>query len=266
MFPPSSTPMTPQRLLDLTRLAMAKGTSVWEANRHAIGEEVLRKSTAMKQPNFQAVQSSDLRRMVELYDAAFFDGGCLELARRGGIEFRWSRRMTSAGGKTTRWMLPSKDGQFGGSRYEITLSAALLYQSFQKEGEQVKVCGKLCWTRLEAMQRVVEHELIHLLEMLVWIDSNCAAKRFQSITSSIFGHTEHRHELTTQHERAIQHYQIQIGSRVSFAIEGKRLYGIVHRITRRATVLVEDGRGTQYTDGKRYCKYYVPLPQLRRES
>lgn len=258
--------MTPQRLLDVTRLSMAKGTSVWETHRRAIGEEVLRKSVAMKHPNFQAVQSSDLRRMVELYDAAFFDGGCLELARRGGIEFRWSRRMTSAGGKTTRWLLPSRDGHDGGSRYEITLSAALLFQSFQKEGEQVRVCGKLCTTRLEAMQRVVEHELVHLLEMLVWIDSNCAAKRFQSITSSIFGHTEHRHELTTQHERAIEHFQIRIGTRVSFVMESKRLHGVVHRITRRATILVEDPRGTLYTDGKRYCKYYVPLPLLQKES
>lgn len=258
--------MTPQKLLERTRLAVSMGVATFEPKRLAIGEEVLRKSVAMKQPNFQAVQSSDLRRMVELYDAAFFDGGCLELARRGGIDFRWSRRMTSAGGKTTRWLLPSKNGQFGGSRYEITLSAALLFQSFQKEGEQVRVCGKLCTTRLEAMQRVVEHELIHLLEMLVWIDSNCAAKRFQSITSSIFGHTEHRHELTTQHERAIEHYQIRIGTRVSFAMEGKRLHGVVHRITRRATILVEDPRGTLYTDGKRYCKYYVPLPLLRKES
>jgi len=31
-------------------------------------------------------------------------------------------------------------------------------------------------------------------------------------------------------------------------------------------VLVEDPEGTKYTGGKRYQKYYGPLPMLRREA
>jgi hypothetical protein len=37
----------------------------------------------------------------------------------------------------------------------------------------------------------------------------------------------------------------------------------VNRITRRATILVEDSRGERFSDGKRYLKYYVPIHQLR---
>lgn len=39
----------------------------------------------------------------------------------------------------------------------------------------------------------------------------------------------------------------------------------MNRITRRATVLVEDSRGVLYADGKRYLTFYVPLPLLRKE-
>jgi len=36
----------------------------------------------------------------------------------------------------------------------------------------------------------------------------------------------------------------------------------VNRITKRATVLVEDERGMRYSDGKRYAKFYVPVASL----
>jgi hypothetical protein len=41
------------------------------------------------------------------------------------------------------------------------------------------------------------------------------------------------------------------------------LVGMVNRITRRATILVEDSRGKRFSDGRHYVKYYVPIQQLR---
>jgi hypothetical protein len=35
--------------------------------------------------------------------------------------------------------------------------------------------------------------------------------------------------------------------------------GLVNRITKRATVLVEDAEGQKYSDGLRYKTYYVPI-------
>ena len=50
--------------------------------------------------------------------------------------------------------------------------------------------------------------------------------------------------------------------KVSFKIDGRALTGIVNRVTKRATVLVEDDEGRLYSDNKRYLKYYVPLSML----
>jgi hypothetical protein len=69
--------------------------------------------------------------------------------------------------------------------------------------------------------------------------------------------------LITQQQRAAKDYNIRAGNRVAFRFEGKTIVGVVNRITRRATILVEDSRGERFSDGKRYLKYYVPIHQLR---
>jgi hypothetical protein len=201
--------------------------------------------------------------MAWLYDELFLGGLALPLAESYGLSFRLSSRMTRAGGKTTRTTFPAMGGMPSRTHYEIALSTSLLFQSFRSQGDTIRVCGFECQDRLTAMQRVVEHELIHLCEMLVWIQSDCAAGRFQSIAKNMFGHSEHRHELITQQERAAKEFNIRPGTRVAFRHEGKTLVGMVNRITRRATILVEDSRGQRFSDGRRYVKYYVPIQQLR---
>jgi len=54
-----------------------------------------------------------------------------------------------------------------------------------------------------------------------------------------------------------------VGSRVTFDFEGARLAGRVNRLTKRATVLVEDAEGERFSDGGRYRRYYVPIVHLR---
>ena len=230
---------------------------------NSIGKTVLVASKAMDSPNFQRVAKQDLERMAEAYDRQFFNGLCLPLARSYGMSFRLSSRMTRAGGKTTRTVFRGTRARPSRTHYEIALSTSLLFQSFRKPGDSIRVCGHECQDRLTAMQRIVEHEMIHLSEMLAWLQSDCSAGRFQTIARNMFGHTEHRHELITQQERAAKEYNIRAGARVAFPYEGTVLQGIVNRITRRATILVEDLRGVRYSNGKRYLKYYVPIHQLR---
>lgn len=213
--------------------------------------------------NFRKIARQDLERMAEAYDRYFFDGLCLGIARSHGMSFRLSSRMSRAGGKTTRQIFRAALTRRSAVHYEIALSTSLLFQSFRKPGDQTRVCGLRCDNRLSAMQRIVEHEMIHLCEMLVWIDSDCAASRFQSIAHSMFGHTEHRHELITQQERAARDFNIRLGKKVAFRIHNRQMVGIVNRITSRATVLVPDPKGPRYNDGGHYSKYYVPLDQLR---
>jgi hypothetical protein len=146
------------------------------------------------------------------------------------------------------------------------LSAPLLFQTFSDLQRPIRVTGLLCANRLQAMQRILEHELIHLTEMLVWNHSCCSASRFQGIANRLFGHTEHKHDLVTQKERADQKFNVRVGTRVAFRHEGRVRVGTVNRITRRATVLVVDPAGQLYNDGVRYCKFYVPLSHLAPAS
>jgi len=249
------------RLEDVLRHQLI-APEAYRARSELIRSTVLLHSRAMSGENFVATSVADLRMMSELYDSMYFDSSCIALAKHYGMAFRWSGRMTRAGGKTTRTVRRGTTKRPAEINYEITLSSSLLFQTFQDDQRPIKVCGQLCSNRLEAMQRIVEHEAIHLAEMLVWINSDCAAGRFQAITNRLFGHTEHRHELVTQRERAAKVYDIRVGSRVYFIHEGKPVEGVVNRITRRATVLVESSSGEIYNNNKRYLKYYVPIAGL----
>lgn len=253
------------RTTELKRLLTHKQLVEPERRRlcYEIGECVVGKSRVMTSPNFLTTSCFDLQHMAELYDRAFFEGHCLAIARHYGMQFRWSKRMTSTGGKTVRTTHTDHRRGLQHLRYEIVLSATLLFQTFSDLQRPIRVTGILCTNRLQAMQRILEHELIHLVEMLVWEDSCCAAPRFQAIAGRLFGHTEHKHDLITQQERAARKFNIRVGSRVVFQHEGRPHVGTVNRITRRATVLVADPTGQLYDDGRRYRKYYVPLSHLR---
>lgn len=254
-----------QRTLALREIVSRRRLAEGDRRRlcYQIGQQTLASSRAMKSPNFLLTTTNDLQGMAERYDDFFFEGHCLAVARHFGMQFRWSKRMTSTGGKTVRTTHTHRQSGKQHTHYEIVLSTPLLFQTFGDLQRPIRVTGLLCTNRLQAMQRILEHELIHLAEMLVWEDSCCAAARFQSIASRLFGHTEHKHDLITQRERAARKFNIQVGSRVYFQHEGGRHVGTVNRITRRATVLVADPTGQLYDDGERYRKYYVPLSHLR---
>ena len=122
----------------------------------------------MQSPNFSLTTASDLQGMAERYDRFFFDGHCLKLAPHFGMQFRWSKRMTSTGGKTVRMTHTDRQSGLQQTHYEIVLSTPLLFQTFGDLHRPIRVTGMLCTNRLQAMQRILEHELIHLVEMLVW--------------------------------------------------------------------------------------------------
>jgi len=217
--------------------------------------------------NFTACAASDLALLFDLYDEQFFAGAVGRLVQATGapLTFQFSPRLTRSAGLTKRFAPrgraagPSRPG-----RFEIILSSALLFQTFTDVERTVRVNGVVCGDRLEAAQRVFEHELLHLVEMLLWGASSCAAPRFRGLAQSWFAHTEARHELVTQQERARARFDVGVGDRVAFRFEGAEYTGVVNRITRRATVLVESERGQRYTDGKRYLKFYIPLALLRK--
>jgi hypothetical protein len=224
-----------------------------------IHAEVLSKSEYIDNPNFTSIHPADLELLFAEYDNEFFDGQIKKTLGTIPFHFRLSNRMTSAGGKTACYTYRES----GRRRYEISVSTTILFGCFDGEDHRtIAACGIICRDRLDALQRVMEHELVHLTEMLLWGKSSCSQSRFHSITRRFFGHTENKHQLITPREKAMVQFGIKPGMAVRFRFDGIEHKGFVNRINKRATVLVEDRRGESYSDGKRYAKFYVPVQLL----
>lgn len=225
-----------------------------------IYDTVLEESPYLDGGNFTTIDATDLKRLFDHYDAIFFKSHIEKTLGKTLVHFRLSPRMTRAGGRTAQ-VTPARHP--GRQYYEISVSTALLLDSFAgADHRPVTVTGLTCRDRMEAIQRILEHEVIHLIELLVWETSRCSSTRFQSMASRFFGHTTHTHALITPGERAAEQFGITPGDHVRFRFRGGVYTGVVNRITKRATVLVRNQRGRLYTDGSRYSTFYVPVERL----
>lgn len=230
----------------------------------AIHRAILSGSRHITRADFTAIGVEDLSRLFDQYDQHFFGGWLRQTvaARAAGpVTFRLSSTMTRAGGKTVRIRMIRPDGPR--YRYEIVVASRLLFMTFGQIDRPVTVCGLPCPDRLAALQRIMEHEIIHLVEQLAWGETNCSGVRFKSLAARIFGHTASVHDLVTPAEHAARCHGIRVGDIVEFEYDGTRHVGRVNRINRRASVLVESPDGRLYSDGRRYKGFYVPLPMLR---
>lgn len=243
----------------LSRLLLTRepGEAAVRAWTDKIATDLLGRSSHVREPNFTEIGQDDLASLFAAYDGRFLDGLCGGILGPGTLSFRLSGRMTRSGGKTTRF---ERRGHT--PRFEIAVATSILFDGFGEDDRDVTACGLPCRHRLDALQRIFEHELVHLAEWLCRGESHCGRARFQGIARRLFLHRAHTHQLITRSERAARD-GIVVGSRVSFAFRGQPLTGRVNRITKRATVLVEDARAPRWSDGRRYARYYVPLGELR---
>jgi hypothetical protein len=230
---------------------------------------LLDRSKHLRSGNFEAIHVADLRDLLDAYDSEFFGGLLGRMLREdcgGQITLRLSERMTRAAGKTIRRLVRRREGQslIVTVEYEIAISTLLLFQTFDDIDRPVTVTGLACRDRLEALQRIFEHELLHLAEFLAEGTSSCAQPQFQTLSRAIFGHASVVHDLVTTRELAAKNHAIRQGDLVAFDHEGITRVGRINRITKRATVLVEDPAGRLFTDGRRYATFYVPVELLRK--
>ena len=238
---------------DLTNLKNTP-TRIQRTNRK-IYRQILRESENMDQGNFNAIAVKDFARLFELYDLHFFDR-YFHNQYNGKIFFRLSERMTKAGGKIAYAK--------GTDIYTIYLSTALIFQTFGGVTREVTVNGIICRDRLEATMRILEHEIIHLLELVFFDSTSCSKPRFKRLSQNIFSHTEVTHRLVTQAELAQEQHNLGVGSTVSFEYGGDTHRGVISCITKRATVMVRDRAGDfRDLQGDRYSKYYIPLENLK---
>jgi len=219
-----------------------------------IYRKILTESKNIDCGNYNGIAISDVYRLFELYDRYFFDS-FFQNNYQEKIFFRLSKRMTRAAGRIAYTRPPET--------YTISLSTTLIFQTFHDVNREVSANGIVCHDRLEATMRVLEHEIIHLLEWVLFNSTSCSKPRFQNLSHNIFGHTQVTHQLITQTERARKKFNLRVGDNVSFEYDGETHHGFISRITKRATVMANDPKG-DYKDpqGNRYSKYYIPLPSL----
>lgn len=234
------------------------------AMQREVFQHALLNSPNMAGENFDSLSPADLGLMFYVTDELFFEGTLarfLESNFAKPLQFRLSTRMTTSGGTTTmsRYLGSNKRN----TEFEIAIATTPLFSTFKVE-DRAKVGGVFCNSRLEALQRILEHEMVHLAELLATDDSNCQQGQFRNWVKAYFGHLESNHQLLTPSDIARKQLGIRRGDTVTFQIDGTRHLGVVNRITKRATVLVKDPAGTPYTDGQSYSKFYVPLQMLKR--
>jgi len=220
---------------------------------------LLRGAESIDAANFKRIHTGDLELLFHEYDDQFFDCQIEKALGETPLHFSLSKRMTSSGGKTACYT----DSRNGRRKYEIGVSTTILFGCFDGDDHRpIIASGITCRDRLDALQRIMEHELVHLIEFILWDKSSCSQQRFHSITRRFFGHTENKHQLITPKERAMVKYGIKPGMTVKFRFDGVEHRGVVNRINKRATVLVEDCQGERYSNGKHYSKFYVPVQML----
>jgi hypothetical protein len=238
------------------------------AKNEQIRQEIFRTSKSVTSANFEKIDAKDLEQLFDLYDERFLNGwlrNAIASAAGSSLSFRLSSAMARAGGRTIRRSRRLRNGAIT-RQYEIAIATRILFMNFRHDQRPVTVCGLVCIDRLAALQRIMEHEILHLTEFLMWGRSSCNQSRFKLMAKNIFAHAASRHDLVTSVEMAAKQHSVSIGSRVQFEFDGRQLAGIVNRIHHRATVLVESKEGQPYQNGKRYLKFYIPLPMLRAEN
>ena len=228
---------------------------------------ILQSSESLLEPNFQRITTTDLKLLFHVIDEVCLQG---QLAKTysniapNKLEFRLSKRMTSTGGMTTMRSIANDRSRIAeNASFEIAIATTPLFQSFGGS-DSTKVSGVICHHRLDALQRIMEHEMIHLAEFLCWDDSNCNRQRFRKIVRNRFGHRESTHQLQNHRSNAARNLGIKTGDLVGFRIGQRFLQGVVNRITKRASILVKDPQGRRYSDGEHYMTYYVPISQLKK--
>ena len=228
--------------------------------RSAVRERVSRESSHFGVGDLEGLSAADLHLLFGSYDDLFFQNQLSGLLTASGsqILFDVSKRMTSAGANITRRGTKSTRRV-----YRIAVSAPVLFASFRRTGDTPTANGVVCTDRTMALQVLMEHEFVHLYEMLTTGKSNHGSL-FKKVALDLFGHTDFRHNLVTVVQQASERLGVRLGEQVGFSFRGSRMVGKRNAVNRRATVLVPHRGGAEYKDGQKYLKFYVPVSSLQK--
>jgi len=166
----------PANLLQIVESTTLGADQIAARTKH-IHAAVLSESKYIANPNFTTIHPADLELLFAEYDDEFFAGQIRKTLGTVPLHFGLSKRMTSSGGKTAHYTGRADGKQW----YEISVSTTILFGCFGRDDHRpITASGIVCRDRLDALQRVMEHELVHLVEMLLWDKSSCVQLRQNS--------------------------------------------------------------------------------------
>jgi hypothetical protein len=222
--------------------------------------EVLRRVLArfpeLRQAPPPRMPAQALPFMLAAYDQVFFAG---YLATRGDrLSIAGSTRMTRAAGTCTV-RKPPRAPALAEVRMGVDFLLRLGDGPFEANGLRFD-------TALEAFLSVLEHELCHAVDFLLYQRLDHHGPNFRALSQGLFGHSRCTHALPTRAQEAAAQ-GMGVGCWVRFPYERRVLRGLVTRVGKTATVMVPAPRGGYRDDaGTRYVKYTVPLALLRPDA
>ena len=232
-----------------------------DEKRTLIAKLFMEESINIKSSDIKIMSVQDVELLFKLYDREFFSFWFRD-SFKGSFRFSLSKRMTKSAGMT---VCPRNITKMKPEEAVIDIKIGIdMILSYGVLENSTRVGGIQTTSSLQALQLVLEHEIVHAIEFITYGRSSCKASRFKTMVHNIFGHIESTHSLATPARIAYEDLGIRPGSTVTFSFEGKGLSGIVSNVNKRATVMVADRKGIwQDSKGKRYSKYYVPLNGLK---
>ncbi len=217
-----------------------------------IREKLLENATGIDGENFTAISTADLRLLFDLYYEEFFEA---DTRSYWNVGFSLSKRMTRTAGK----VIYSRKDKF----CEIRIASTLLFRLDFTDPEKFYIVnGIKCYTRLDCLMRVFEHEIVHIFEYIACGNSNCSQPRFKDMVYNLFRHTGTKHEMNPAKKEPVPVGTFKPGDHVRFIYRGTVIEGTIKGIRKRATVLGEPVRDK--LGRKLMPKYYVPLSRLSK--
>jgi hypothetical protein len=189
-----------------------------------------------------------LKYLFRLYDKHFFDGN---IEKNFQVKLSFSGRLTSAAGN----LRFSQSKELVEINFSIPRIFLVFLENLQDDfiPDGYVVNGILCKNPAEALLRVMEHEITHLVEYILYQRSSCKNPRFLQLSYQLFGHTENKHRLGIYLPQADQQVHFKKGNAVSFTYKGVAYEGVIDSVRKRATVMVNHPVRR---------KFYVPLAML----
>lgn len=188
----------------------------------------------------------NLSELKDLYDKYFFSNRIQKQLEQTNstLNFVFSQHTKTGGSCSKR-----------GSDYVIKIPIVLFQNLFRNGEKNLLVNGISCTTKLECLQIVFEHELIHLFMFLYYDDHKSSygqsrdtftshGELFRSITYMYFSHTDYKHSLFSgEASDKIKKEDITLGARIKYQSKGNEYYGKVSKINpKRAKIVHDDGK------------------------